>query len=520
METQEQAAPPARNCIANLLRSVTIEHLWAVVVIVGIFVFLNTHPIRPHDFWWHMAVGREIATTWHIPTVDTYSHTAAGVPYPSYQAFWLPELLLYGAYTLGGPALTVFLHSLVITAAYAVLLWLSAGITGNWRIAALSTLFAAALGINDWNVRPQALTFAVAACYLLAIERYRRTVQRRWLALFPAGMLLWVNSHGAFPLGLGIIGLWLADEGWRALLELKAGAAALKRLAAPAAVLGATLCACLANPRGAATFSYVTGMSANPVIRNLVAEWAPPTFASLTGKLFLLALLGTAALLALSPKRPTPFQILAFGAFGLLGLNTVRGAIWFGIVTAPTVADHLAHLMAALRRLLASRFGAAPAPAPRPRPVLNALFLGALLLGALLTLPWLKARLPLPAAKAGLISSETPIAATDYLLQAQPPGLLFHAMPYGSYLIWAAQPNYPVFVDSRIELYPPEVWLDYLAISAAEAGWEARLADYGVQTLFLSYAEQPALIAAVEDATGWRPVYQDSVAVIYTRDPH
>jgi hypothetical protein len=25
-------------------------------------------------------------------------------------------------------------------------------------------------------------------------------------------MLVWVNSHGTFPLGLVLIGLWLADE--------------------------------------------------------------------------------------------------------------------------------------------------------------------------------------------------------------------------------------------------------------------------------------------------------------------
>ena len=38
-----------------------IEHLWALIVLAGIFIFVNTHPIRPHDFWWHIAIGKEIA---------------------------------------------------------------------------------------------------------------------------------------------------------------------------------------------------------------------------------------------------------------------------------------------------------------------------------------------------------------------------------------------------------------------------------------------------------------------------
>jgi hypothetical protein len=97
---------------------VSVVHLWPLTVLLGIFAFLNTHPIRPHDFWWHMAVGREILATGHIPTVDTFSFTAAGTPYPSYAAFWLPEVVLYGLYTLGGPALVVFVHSLTVTTAY------------------------------------------------------------------------------------------------------------------------------------------------------------------------------------------------------------------------------------------------------------------------------------------------------------------------------------------------------------------------------------------------------------------
>ncbi len=66
---------------------IPVAYLWPLTVLLGVFAFLNTHPIRPHDFWWHMAVGREILTTGRIPTVDAFSFTAAGAPYPSYAAF-------------------------------------------------------------------------------------------------------------------------------------------------------------------------------------------------------------------------------------------------------------------------------------------------------------------------------------------------------------------------------------------------------------------------------------------------
>jgi hypothetical protein len=536
---------------------VSVAHLWPLTVLLGIFAFLNTHPIRPHDFWWHMAVGQEILATGHIPAVDTFSFTAAGTPYPSYAAFWLPEVVLYGLYTLGGPALVVFVHSLTVTTVYGLTLALAWRISGSPRIAAAATLFAAALGINDWNVRPQAFTFFLAPLFLWAIHEIRRSAgfslqtcirgpNLRWLAVFPLGMAFWANCHGSFPLGLLIVGLWVADEVWGAVRGGEGGrgsARPLPRIAAAASALALAAAASLLNPRGPGALSYLAGMSVHPVIQGMVPEWAPPTFSTLTGALFLTGLLATAALLAISPRRPEPLELLLFLAFGALGLRTVRGAIWFGLTLAPVWAAHLSAVFGTSLRSVpdherpfvvsheAKRSGVPKAQNGTPlRSVpdyergykrdLPATLLAVLLTaGALVTLPWFKERLPLPPAKAGLISAETPVAATEFLLRERLPGPLFHAMPFGSYLVWAAQPEYPVFVDSRIELYPVEVWLDYLHISAAGCGWEERLARYGVRTLMLSPQEQPALVAAARASPRWRQVYEDTAAILFVRQP-
>lgn len=551
------------NKLTGFLRKLSIEHLWCLIVMVGIFIFLNTHPIRPHDFWWHIAVGREIVATGQIPTVDTFSFTMSGTPYPSYQAFWLMEVALYGVYSLGGPALIVFVHSLVIASTYAILLWLSRRISGSWRSAAFATLFAAALGLNDWNVRPQAVAFPISALFLLAIHAYRRKPQRRWLIVFPLGMMLWVNCHGTFPIGLLLIGLWLTDETWTILKArlLESKWPALRPLIAPAAALLASVVACLANPRGTGILTYVSGISANPVIQNLVPEWAAPSFGSLAGKLFLGGLLLTSAILALSPRRPTAFQLLSFLAFAVLGLKTSRGSIWFGIVMAPTLAEHLTQIGKAVKResesarkrgneeakrreseearkrggeqatilhsplsILHSPFSTHQSPLTTHQSplatqnLLNAILAGLLLMGAGLSLPWFKELWPMPAMKAGLISAETPVAATDFLLQEHPPGPVFHNMAYGSYLIWAAQPEYPVFVDSRIELYSPEIWFDYLRISAGQGDWEERLQMYGIHTLMLSRQEQPGLVQAATESPNWKRVYEDTATLLLVRE--
>jgi hypothetical protein len=490
----------------------TLQHLWGLAALVSVFAFTATHPIRPHDFWWHAAVGREIVATGAIPRVDAYSQAMRGAPYAAYQVFWLMDVALYALYSAGGAALVVFTHAVAITAAYALLLDLGRRQSGSWRIAAFATLFAAALGLNDWNVRPQAVTFAIAALFLWAARAHRARPRPALLALYPVGMAVWVNSHGTFPIGLLLVGLWLLDELWGARREVveREWVRAWGRVRPPLIALSLAALACLLNPQGLGIHAYLRGMGGNPIVQNLVPEWAPPSFDTLTGGIFLIGLLGAATVLILSPRRPTPAQLVTFLAFGLLGLQTRRGAVWFGLTMAPVLADHLAALAREAR-------GARPAPATSGTPALTYATAALLLLGALVSLPWFKAWLPLPGEKAELISPETPVAATEYLLEHHLPAPLFHEISFGSYLIWAAQPEYRVFVDSRIELYPPELWFDYIAVAGAQANWEEVLEKRGIETLMVSPTAQARLVAEARESPRWEQVYEDEAAVILRR---
>ncbi len=141
---------------------------------------------------------------------------------------------------------------------------------------------------------------------------------------------------------------------------------------------------------------------------------------------------------------------------------------------------------------------------------------GALVL-VLLTLPWFKGGLPLPAQYRELASQETPVAATEFLLAQRLPGQVFHGVGFGSYLIWAAQPEYPVFIDARFEMYPVEVVNAYLRISNAIGDWEGDLRAYGVNTLMLSPQDEPAIVRAAGGSANWSQVYADAHAVIFVR---
>ncbi len=499
------------------LPRIPIEAIWVIIFITGIFVFVNTHPIRPHDFWFHAAAGREIVANGQIPAVDTFSYTAAGQPYESYKIYWLMEVTFYLLLQTGGIAGVVLFQSLVITAAYALVLLTAWRTTGNWRAATLAALCAAATGIEDWNVRPQAITILIGACYLLAISELNRGGKRLWLGVFPLGMVIWVNSHGSFVLGFALLAAWLAAASLEALaprlftaFQFPVAHRPIRTIAAAIILSGL---ACLLNPRGPGVLLYLSEMTTNPIVQNLVPEWVPPTIESQVGLFFFSVLLVTILLLAVSPRRPDIFHLLLFTGFTVLSFKTARGILWFGLTTAPLIAAQLdaigQHWQAKL---------AAPGHSPRLAPVwINWAFVSLAVVAAFLSLPWFKELLPLPPAKAGLVSQETPTQATAVLMQNRWPGRLFHSMPFGSYLHWAAQPAYPVFVDSRIELFPITVWRDYLTIVNAQPGWEDKLSAYQVNTLMLSPTQDSNLLQAASALPNWQKVYQDDVAVILIR---
>jgi hypothetical protein len=496
----------------RFLSKITIEHLWALTVVIGIFAFVNTHPIRPHDFWWHLAVGRDIVTTQQIPQTDIYSYTRLGEPYPSYNIFWFMEVFLFVVYRAGGPILTILTQSFLITSAYIVILWISYRKSQSWRTAAFGVLFAAAMGFGNWNVRPQAITYLLGAMIFLGITEYRLTKKKFWLALFPAVMIVWVNSHGSFPIGLALIGCWIADEAWNILINrFRKHAWDLKPIFPSVFAFVVSALACLVNPLGLGIITYLGGMAGNTTVQNNILEWMPPTLNSLEGGIFYVGLLLLAVLMAESPKRPNFFEVITFLLFGVLGIKYIRGVVWFGLVIGPVAAVHLAALFTQLG------WGKPPARQTASVRHLNLIFLLALVFLGFISLPWFKQFFPFVPAKRGLISVETPIQATQYILDHHLSPQIFHDMAFGSYLIWAAQPTYKVFVDSRIELFPEEIWDDYWAISSVQSNWSGLLDKYQVNTLMLEPVKQAVLIEAVKEAPGWSLVYEDPAAVIFAR---
>ncbi len=478
----------------------TLDLLWRLVVPVCVLAFNGLRVIQPNDFWWHLRVGQIILEEGSIPRTDFFSFTRFGATWVN-QA-WLMQVGLYLQYRLGGLPLVVFLHACTIAAGYALLQRALTG-RGTPVVPAVAAFTAVVVGVRNWSVRPQSISFLYMGLLVLLLERYGRG-HRRGLWLAVPLFALWANSHGAFIFGLAYLGLYLAGSvvdasrarGWAA------ERAGLIRLALVAAACTAAPALTPEGPAG--MVDYVLGFVRTGHTINGNVEFSPLSARGPDAIAFYLGLLAVAVGLSrrearLSARRWLPLLTLSAGA-----LWAHRVLPWAGFALAPALVD------------LYARRSAGTAPERRNLLGINLLLAIVMAAGLVGSLPWLRPVLQ-PGGMTEWTAPDTPVAAVDFLCREAPAGArVYQEQGFASYQILAC-PALPVFIDTRIELYPLEHWLDYLAVSNARFDWEEILARHEVDYLLLDLEAQEHAVRAAEASANWQETYRDDRAVVFRR---
>jgi hypothetical protein len=509
------AEPPQSRLRRRALPLPGLEQLWALLALALIGVFIALVPTPPHDFWWHLKAGQIIAEQ-GIPSTNMFAWSMPAEA-PFVYATWLGEWLFYALYQLGGLQAPVLARNLLGLAGFTLVALEARRRSGSWRLAALATLLAWAMSINNLPTRTQNWSWVPFGLYALILGAYAAgQVRPRVLLALPLLMAFWVNAHGAFMLGLGMLAVVAAGETLRRLLK-QPDAPGWERLRPLYLTAAATFAAALINPSGLGIFGYVLKLLTDPPSQGLVNEWQPPTPHGVAGFVFFVSIMALLAAFSLARRRPSITDVLLVCAFLWWAWSGQRYVVWYGMLAMPMLAGSLA----------ASR-------QPRPRRVaarmqLPSMLIAIGLLAALIAVqPPFKPGLALPAPYKALFadvpgapelfSAETPVAAAEYLRAHPIEGRLFNEMGYGSYLDWALYPTAQVFVDPRVELYPLAIWQDYLAIRDAR-DYNALLIDkYDVRRVLLDRQLQPRLAAALAaDTAHWQREYADARAEIYRR---
>jgi hypothetical protein len=96
--------------------------------------------------------------------------------------------------------------------------------SGNLAVAAFLTLLAAAAAQVHMLARPHVLSWLLTLLWVENLCRFEDG--ERWALLWlPPLMLLWVNLHAGFILGLGLLGIFAVGRIWSALTAPRRGIA-------------------------------------------------------------------------------------------------------------------------------------------------------------------------------------------------------------------------------------------------------------------------------------------------------
>lgn len=504
VEVNSQTSIPER-------RGLGIDQLWLLVILAGFGVFVSLTPLAPNDFWWHLKIGQLINQNGSIPSTNIFSWSLpADTPF-TYGA-WLGEYLLYLLYKLDGLDLVEFARTLLVLIAFWLVGYEAMHRSHSWRIAALVTTPACIITINNLIVRPQIWSFLPFMVYYILLSRFAQGQLRgRWLLTLPLLMAFWVNAHGAFILGLVLVGIFFVGETLRTWMKLP-GATSIRNLGWIAATGILSTLATILNPRFFKIFGYVLKLMTDKPSQGLIEEWQSPTPSGIANTAFFILILVLMLVLIYTRNRPTPTDVLLIGGFLWLAWSGQRYVVWFGMVAMPILAKAISGL---------------PLKKPSFQPQrnwLNAGIAGLLFIPVIVVQPWFVERLPLPATYRSmiwtgipdgpLVDIQTPIKATNYL-RLHPGGKLFNEMGYGSYLIWAL-PQEKVFIDPRVELYPLDQWQDYIRISRGTR-YDELLDQYGADRILLDTSLQKELARQLPSDPGWRLEYSDDRAQIWVK---
>lgn len=489
---------------------ITLDMLGVATLLALVWLFISLLPLPPNDLWWHMAAGRTMAQEGAWITTNRWSYA---LPYDApyvYQS-WLSELVMYGAWVLAGVPGLHLLRTLAVVGAYAIVAWAAwRAAEGSGRAVVLALLMAVLAGWDNWTLRPQTLALLPGASLIAALSEYvAGRAGRRALIAPPLAMLLWVNLHGSFILGLALV--WLA---WLGAAAEAARGAPRDRLRDLTAAAGLTTLAALFHPLGLGIFGYVRDMLGNAELQQGFVEWQPPTLtldplnpAFWAAAMLLLA----AALLLAGPRRPRLAAVLWLAALAYLASDAIRYIIWFALAAAPVLAGQLA-----------GRLPARGSPAPRPVAIGH---LGVLALLMALTLPWREpgrifagGDVPGFSAASGpyqvLLAAQTPVGAAEWLAANPVAGRFWTDMSASSYTIWR-MPEQQVMADLRVELFPRAVWEEYFAVAAGDEGSLAAIERWQITHLLLDRGYNAPLIERLAATPGWCERYQDRTHVVF-----
>jgi hypothetical protein len=481
----------------------TTPRLFTAILFLALFA-MTVREISDPDFWWHLRAGQYMMETATIPRTDPFSFTAQGKEWVTHE--WLSEVFMYALYRVGGFALLTILFSAIITGAFALTYARS---EGKPYLAGFALLLGALATAPTWGVRPQMLTLLLMSAFLFLLDRFVKTRENKFLIPLPFLMLVWVNLHSGFAIGLVVIGAYLfaaVVEGIVFLCYARAETKTTEPAVSPRAlrslllILACSFLAVLVNPNGARMFIYPFETLTSAAMQRYIQEWFSPNFQQTEWLPFALLLVSLIATTLLARARVPRAHILLLFALGFLALRSARNIPLFALVAIPVLSAQLAAWIP-LR--------AANKATPRTMQIINTAIVVIVALVAFVRVGSVLVN------QSNVEREKFPAAAVEWIQKNRPAPNIYNSYGWGGYLIWRLYPDYLVYIDGRADVHGDAFIENFLEIYRAQQGWQDELTKRDVR--FVLIEPDAPLAQELANDSDWSQVFSDEQSISYEK---
>lgn len=309
------------------------------VLILNLTLFTRpTYLFGDGSTGWHLATGEYVLKMMSVPRQDLMSYTFPDKAWVAYE--WLYDAILALLEKAGGMNLLAVATSIVIGYIFLRLYDRCRYFGCPLAISCLFTLIGVLASAMHWLVRPHIVTLLGVFLYSALLEDYyqNRIGARKFILYLALFMVLWVNCHPAFLLGVAMIGLYMVV----CACEWMFGRDANKRQSAKskatwlAAAVVAVLVASLLNPYGVQLYEYIAHYLKGSAVLAETDEFLSPSFknnihAICLELLFSLLVIG----LAITKNKVSAPQLSMAIVFAHLSLSAQRNIPLFSIIVLP-----------------------------------------------------------------------------------------------------------------------------------------------------------------------------------------
>lgn len=181
-----------------------------LLLILGV-AFAATYRRACGDTWIGLAAGRLILERGcrAFPVGDEFTWTFTGRTW--YNQNWLWHVLTFQLYNRVFPSALLGLKLLCLLSMAGAMVLATYRMCRETLLAVIVAVAALSAGLPLWDIRPATGSHLLASLMLLVLvsTTYGRAL---WGVLVLPLLLVWSNTHGSFPLGYLLAGVWIAGE--------------------------------------------------------------------------------------------------------------------------------------------------------------------------------------------------------------------------------------------------------------------------------------------------------------------